>query len=152
MKHNKTPPPAWWSAGGRGKRGRKDWQYLSVYTPDTNQNHRGALHPRFARLVANGRPRSTPGEIWTGLLPYGKWTCADGREVLFNRDYQAIWQRYPGRQACEADPFEWVEWLSAENYFDDGSFRNPQQTQQTEVERDLDRVGLTEIAAETAVI
>jgi hypothetical protein len=26
-------------------------------------------------------------------LPYGSWTRADGREVLFNRHYQPIWQR-----------------------------------------------------------
>jgi hypothetical protein len=28
-------------------------------------------------------------------LPYGKWTCPDGREVLFNRFYEPIWQRHP---------------------------------------------------------
>ena len=25
-------------------------------------------------------------------LPYGMWTCADGREVLFNRFYEPIMQ------------------------------------------------------------
>ncbi len=30
------------------------------------------------------------------LLPYGKWTCADGREVLFNRSYMPIWERHHG--------------------------------------------------------
>jgi len=29
-------------------------------------------------------------------LPYGKWICADGREVLFNRDFQPLWERLPG--------------------------------------------------------
>jgi hypothetical protein len=29
-------------------------------------------------------------------LPYGKWVCADGREVLFNRDFQPIWERLAG--------------------------------------------------------
>ena len=28
-------------------------------------------------------------------LPYGRWTCADGRVVLFNRYYEPIWHR-PG--------------------------------------------------------
>src|SRR4051812_34435506 len=37
-------------------------------------------------------------------LPFGKWTCADGREVLYNRDYVALWQRRPGEPAEQADP------------------------------------------------
>lgn len=42
------------------------------------------------------------------FLPYGKWTCSDGREVLFNRAYSPIWERYPGKRAALADPHEWV--------------------------------------------
>jgi hypothetical protein len=41
-------------------------------------------------------------------LPYGMWSCADNREVLFNRYYRAIWQRYPGEAASLADRDEWV--------------------------------------------
>jgi hypothetical protein len=41
-------------------------------------------------------------------LPYGKWTYADGREVLFNRNYKPIWQRRPGQAAEAADPEERV--------------------------------------------
>jgi len=37
-------------------------------------------------------------------LPYGMWTCADGRQVLFNRGYRAIWERLPGRAAEKAFP------------------------------------------------
>lgn len=29
------------------------------------------------------------------VLPYGKWTCEDGSEVLFNRDYCPPWKRSP---------------------------------------------------------
>ncbi len=36
-------------------------------------------------------------------LPYGMWTCSDGREVLFNRDYEPIWERRPGEVARPAD-------------------------------------------------
>jgi crotonobetainyl-CoA:carnitine CoA-transferase CaiB-like acyl-CoA transferase len=32
---------------------------------------------------------------WT-VLPYGCWVCEDGREVLFNRFYEPIWQRRGG--------------------------------------------------------
>lgn len=42
-------------------------------------------------------------------LPYGMWTCADGREVLFNRHYQPIWQRVNGT-VSPADSTEWVSW------------------------------------------
>ena len=50
--------------------------------------------------------------------PYGKWTCADGREVLHNRFYEPIWQRRPGSDPEPADAAEWVadivkdEWLT----------------------------------------
>lgn len=47
------------------------------------------------------------------LMPYGKWTCKDGRELLFDRDYVPICQRYPGKEAQPADPAERVQW-----YFD----------------------------------
>jgi hypothetical protein len=43
--------------------------------------------------------------------PYGKWTCADGREVLFNRSYDPIWQRYPDVAVEPADPDEWVPFV-----------------------------------------
>ena len=29
--------------------------------------------------------------------PYGRWTCADGRQVLFNRGYNPIWSWRPNR-------------------------------------------------------
>lgn len=53
-------------------------------------------------------------------LPYGKWTCADGREVLFNRDYKPIWQRRPGHAAEPADRQEWVPFERQEWYYQDG--------------------------------
>jgi hypothetical protein len=37
-------------------------------------------------------------------LPLGRWTCADGREVLFNSFEEPIWQRRPGAEASQADP------------------------------------------------
>ena len=39
-------------------------------------------------------------------LPYGILACDDGREVLFNRWYQPLWERRPGEPAVEADPGE----------------------------------------------
>jgi hypothetical protein len=54
-------------------------------------------------------------------LPYGKWTCADGREVLFNRWYEPLWQRHPGSPPEPADPMEWVRWIRQEWFYDDGT-------------------------------
>lgn len=55
-------------------------------------------------------------------LPYGMWTCADGRQVFFNRSYRPIWQRRPGMAAEKADPGEWVNWRRQDYLFSD---RNP---------------------------
>jgi hypothetical protein len=60
-------------------------------------------------------------EYMKGVLPYGQWTCADGRQVLFNRRYKPIWQRYPGRPAIAADAKEWVPWIRQEWFYNDGS-------------------------------
>jgi hypothetical protein len=40
---------------------------------------------------------------WHDRLPYGKWVCADGREVLFNR-----LERRRGEPAKPARSGEWV--------------------------------------------
>ena len=58
---------------------------------------------------------------WKCRCPYGIWTCADGREVLFNRQYWAILERYPGKPAKPAKPGEWVEWTEQDWYFNDGN-------------------------------
>lgn len=41
------------------------------------------------------------------MLPYGRWTCSDGRQVLFNREYQPIFQWQAGVYSY-ADRDEWV--------------------------------------------
>jgi hypothetical protein len=49
-------------------------------------------------------------------LPYGIWKCENGREVFFNRFYEPIWQRVPGKPPTPADPKERVD------YMKDGQF------------------------------
>lgn len=54
-------------------------------------------------------------------LPYGRWVCEDGREVLFNREYQPIRQRING-VVSYADRNEFVENIvSAEMFYNDYS-------------------------------
>lgn len=56
---------------------------------------------------------------WKNRCPYGRWTCADGREVLFNRQYWPILERRPGEQARPANPGEWIEHIVTHDYFFD---------------------------------
>lgn len=57
-------------------------------------------------------------------LPYGIWTCRDGREVLFNRKYQPLLTRAQcDAPAFDADPREWVEDICEQSWF--YSDRNP---------------------------
>lgn len=52
-------------------------------------------------------------------MPYGWWVCAEGREVLFDRDYCPICQRMPGAAPSMADPNERVRWVKQDWFYDD---------------------------------
>lgn len=52
-------------------------------------------------------------------LPYGKWTCEDGSEVLFNRDYCPIWKRNPDAVVSIMKPDQYVKHEHSEYYYDD---------------------------------
>lgn len=67
------------------------------------------------RLV--DRPRDFLFRLW---LPYGKWTCGDGREVLFNRFYEPLYERRDGI-TTRADPHEWVPHEGREEWYYDDS-------------------------------
>lgn len=54
-------------------------------------------------------------------LPYGKWTCADGREVLFNRFYEPIFDRKPGMPVIQANPAEWIGYRKMEHFYQDAT-------------------------------
>jgi len=69
------------------------------------------------RSLAVGR--CTALDIWRHMRPYGVWTCADGREVLFNRDYTPILERRPGQPVRVANPHEWVFWIHQTWFFND---------------------------------
>ena len=58
---------------------------------------------------------------WTlgNLLPYGRWTCADGRQVLFNREFQCIWQRASEQAPATAiNPHEYIPFVAQEFFYD----------------------------------
>jgi hypothetical protein len=85
-----------------------------------------AYDPREETLKSFAREYSErPKTLSEGIerwLPYGMWTCADGREVLFNRGYRPIWERRPGKAAQKANPGEWVDWIKQEWFFHVGEF------------------------------
>ena len=61
-------------------------------------------------------------------LPYGKWKCEDGVEVLFNRDYCPLWKREKDGKISQPQPDSRVGYLSSEFYFDDATapyYSNP---------------------------
>lgn len=55
------------------------------------------------------------------FLPYGKWVCGDGSEVLFNRDYTPIWLKTPLGKVTSIDIDTWVDYKEkTEFYYGDG--------------------------------
>ena len=61
------------------------------------------------------------GRMGRWLLPYGMWTVRGGREVLHDRRYNPILQRFNGGPAMPADRTEWVENIIAQRWFYTGS-------------------------------
>jgi hypothetical protein len=55
------------------------------------------------------------------MCPYGIWDCADGRQVMFNRDYLPILQRFPGQRCRAADLGEWVVFYKQRWLYSDGT-------------------------------
>lgn len=53
------------------------------------------------------------------FLPYGKWTCLDGSEVLYNRDYRALWKKQSDGTVIPMDSTAYIEhdWVKTEYYF-----------------------------------
>jgi hypothetical protein len=77
-----------------------------------------ALVARHEVAVARNPP-TAPLKFMRHRLPYGKWTCADGREVLFNRNYKPIWERRPGGTTEPANSAERVKFVQQEWFYDD---------------------------------
>jgi hypothetical protein len=53
--------------------------------------------------------------------PYGIWRCADGREVLFNRQYWPILERRPGEPVKPPNSKEWIRWIEQDYFFEDAT-------------------------------
>ena len=72
----------------------------------------------YSRLRHNKkRPDKSP----RATLPYGIWTCADGREVLFNRYYKPIKQRTADGTVSVPSPTDTVPWIKQVWFYDDAT-------------------------------
>jgi crotonobetainyl-CoA:carnitine CoA-transferase CaiB-like acyl-CoA transferase len=81
----------------------------------------GSAYPHVVFTDLKPPPRPTKHDLFRQWLPYGKWTCADGREVLFSRGYRPIWERVTaGSQARRADPEERVPYMQQVWFYGDG--------------------------------
>jgi hypothetical protein len=59
---------------------------------------------------------------WYKACPYGQWTCANGRQVLFNRSYWPILERTgEDGPVIAANPDERIDWIKQDYFFDDGN-------------------------------
>jgi hypothetical protein len=83
-------------------------------------SHWGDLHClRHEITICRDQTQAVSFRPMRIVMPYGKWKCADGTEVLFNRDYRPIWKRHPNGTVEAADPDEWVKFTSQEYLFGD---------------------------------
>lgn len=69
---------------------------------------------RLEVRLPTGRPVTHKGRL--DQLAYGCWLTDPGREVMFNRGYQPIWQRQGGVVSM-GDPEEWVEDIFATRFY-----------------------------------
>jgi hypothetical protein len=79
------------------------------------------LREPITLFEGRGSPRMSADE-WICRCPYGWWTCADGRQVIFNRQYWPILERRPGEPPKPADPCEAVAWRTQEYIWVDATF------------------------------
>ena len=73
----------------------------------------------FRRTRRGGQLFSSRGVFIRWMMPYGQWTCADGREVLFDRDYVPICERRPGQTPRRSNPKERIKWEAQDWLYED---------------------------------
>lgn len=107
----------------------KPWKGEGIVIPDQHGGlgvrcftHNGTCY--LARYEVSVCRDQTPAKNFRPMrlyMPYGKWTCADGTEVLFNRDYCPMWAKLPDGSVIPLDPDTWISYRDQEWYFGDGT-------------------------------
>ena len=62
-----------------------------------------------ATAICHHPRRPEAGESMRYRLIYGRWTTADGTEVMFDRRYRPRWRRKPDGVVEPADPSQWID-------------------------------------------
>lgn len=91
---------------------------------DTVEGYTDAGHFLYGRhevSVMRQQPTLTDFKPMRLFLPYGKWSCVDGSEVLFNRDYSPIWERSVTGKISPISPDTYIQYINTVHYFDSGS-------------------------------
>lgn len=83
--------------------GENSTNALRLYT-DTSKNMLIAKHE--VSLLVDQSIEFVPMRLF---LPYGKYVCDDGSEVLFNRDYNPLWSRKPDGSVAAIDPDTFIK-------------------------------------------
>jgi hypothetical protein len=71
------------------------------------------------RLLASSLAQGLHTMAWSTVRPFprGMWTCGDGRQVIFDRSYELVWEYLPNGICRAADPHEWVEDITRRKFF-----------------------------------
>ncbi|WP_409478690.1 DUF5623 domain-containing protein [Pseudobdellovibrio sp. HCB154] len=70
--------------------------------------------------VYRQQPRSAEQPM-RRVLPYGLWTCEDGSQVLYNRDYKPIWVKLTNGTVTALETNTWVTYKENEYFFNDSN-------------------------------
>ncbi len=75
---------------------------------------------------AGGVLIASPKEFIRWELAYGCYHCANGREVLHDRNYAPICERTPDMPPRMADPHEWIKHIVRREWFYNDATPEPQ--------------------------
>ena len=81
------------------------------------ETHSG-IHEVCAHEVKLCKDQTAPN-FMRARFPYGIWECENNREVLFNRGYMPIWQRFNRGKALKMGSMEWIKFTKQSWFYDD---------------------------------
>lgn len=71
--------------------------------------------------MSERRNRISEAEIMRCRLPYGIWICMNGSQILFNRDYNAIWLKPKEGGVVAIDPDARIIYTEQVFFFNDNN-------------------------------
>ncbi|WAJ27884.1 hypothetical protein [Antarcticirhabdus aurantiaca] len=98
---------------------RQEPAYFIIQTDGTPPSGLGVTRQDFVIL----EDQVSPHEFFPmrKTLPYGAFHCADGSQVLFNRDFKLIARRKPGHIDLPCEPGEQIAYVREERFYAAGN-------------------------------